>query len=114
MTPLRKWYFGVDERGARNVAALLRAAVQEVIDVAKAEGVNIKAEDFDGVMKIIDQLPDAMTSSMAHDRRAGKPLEVEWLSGGVVRAGARHAIPTPTHAFITQALSVDAAGKPRE
>jgi len=93
---------------------LLRAAVQEVIDVAKAEGIAIKPDDFDGVMKTIDQLPDQMTSSMAHDRRAGKPLEVEWLSGGVVRAGARHGVPTPTHTFITQALSVDAAGKPRD
>lgn len=93
--------------------ALLRSAVQEVIDVATAEGVAVKPEDFDGVMKTIDQLPEHMTSSMAHDKRAGKPLEVEWLSGGVVRAGARHGVPTPTHAFITQALAIDAAGKPR-
>jgi len=93
--------------------ALLRSAVQEVIDVATAEGVTIKPDDFESVMKTIDQLPEAMTSSMAHDKRAGKPLEVEWLSGGVVRAGARHGVATPTHAFITQALSVDAGGKSR-
>lgn len=101
-------------RATPGTYTLLRSAVQEVIDVAKAEGVAIKPDDFEGVMKTIDQLPDAMTSSMAHDRRAGKPLEVEWLSGGVVRAGARHGVPTPTHAFITQALSVDAKGKSRE
>jgi 2-dehydropantoate 2-reductase len=64
-------------------------------------------------MKTIDDLPDGMVSSMAHDKRAGKPLEVNWLSGGVVRVGKRHGVPTPTHAFITQALSVDAAGKKR-
>ena len=93
--------------------ALIRSAVQEVIDVASAAGVAMKPDDFAGVMKTIDQLPDAMTSSMAHDKRAGKPLEVEWLSGGVVRAGARHGVPTPTHAFIAQALAIDAAGKPR-
>jgi 2-dehydropantoate 2-reductase len=101
-------------RATPGTYALLRSAVQEVIDVAKADGVTIKPNDFESVMKTIDQLPDAMTSSMAHDRRAGKPLEVEWLSGGVVRAGVRHGVPTPTHAFIAQALSVDAAGKLRE
>lgn len=100
-------------RASPGTYALIRTAVQEVIDVAKAEGIAIKPEDFDSVMKTIDQLPDGMVSSMAHDKRAGKPLEVEWLSGGVVRVGSRHGVPTPTHAFFKQALSVDAAGKPR-
>ncbi len=100
-------------RATPGTYALIRSAVQEVIDVAKAEGVTIKPDDFESVMKTIDQLPDGMVSSMAHDKRAGKPLEVEWLSGGVVRAGARRGVPTPTHAFFAQALSVDAAGKPR-
>jgi 2-dehydropantoate 2-reductase len=100
-------------RDVEGTYALIRAAVQEVIDVAKAEGIAIKPGDFESVMKTIDDLPDGMVSSMAHDKRAGKPLEVNWLSGGVVRVGKRHGVPTPTHAFITQALSVDAAGKKR-
>lgn len=100
-------------RASEGTYALIRAAVQEVIDVAKAEGIAIKSGDFESVMKTIDELPDGMVSSMAHDKRAGKPLEVNWLSGGVVRVGTRHGVPTPTHAFITQALSVDAAGKSR-
>jgi len=100
-------------RATPGTYALLRSAVQEVLDVAKAEGVTIKSDDFESVIKMIDGLPDAMTSSMAHDRRAEKPLELEWLSGGVARLGARHGVPTPTHAFIAQALSVDAGGKPR-
>jgi 2-dehydropantoate 2-reductase len=101
-------------RAAPGTYALIRSAVQEVIDVAKAEGIAIKPDDFEGVMKTIDQLPDGMVSSMAHDKRAGKPLEVDWLSGGVVRVGSRRGVPTPTHAFFAQALSVDAAGKPRD
>ncbi len=101
-------------RAAPGTYALIRLAVQEVIDVAKAEGIAIKPDDFESVMKTIDQLPDGMVSSMAHDKRAGKPLEVEWLSGGVVRVGSRHGVATPTHAFFARALSVDAAGKPRD
>ncbi len=101
-------------RDAAGTYGLLQTAVQEVIDVAKAEGIAIKPGDYESVMKTIDDLPDGMVSSMAHDKRAGKPLEVNWLSGGVVRVGARHGVPTPTHAFIAQALSVDAAGKSRD
>jgi 2-dehydropantoate 2-reductase len=52
-----------------------------------------------------------MTSSMAHDRKAGKPMEVNYLSGAVVRLGEKHGIATPTHAFITQALAIDAPGR---
>lgn len=65
-------------------------------------------------MKGFDTLPPAMTSSMAHDRRAGKPLELEFLSGAVVRLGKRYGVPTPTHEFITRALAIDAAGKRKE
>jgi 2-dehydropantoate 2-reductase len=48
---------------------------------------------------------------MAHDRASGKPLELNWLSGAVVRIGARHGVATPTHRFITQALALEAAGR---
>ena len=92
---------------------MIEAAVREVIAVAKAEGVALKDEDFAGLMKVIDTNPAAMTSSMAHDRRAGKPLELNWLSGAVARLGARHGVPTPVHSFITQALAIDAPGTPK-
>ena len=91
--------------------ALMENAVKEVIAVGMAAGVPLKAEDFAGVWKAIEANPPAMTSSMAHDRRAGKPLEVNFLSGAVVRLGERHGIATPTHKFIVQSLAIDAAGK---
>ena len=34
-------------------------------------------------------------SSMHHDLERGNPLEVEWLSGGVVRLGQQVGVPTP-------------------
>ncbi|MDX2159109.1 MAG: 2-dehydropantoate 2-reductase [Hyphomicrobiaceae bacterium] len=94
--------------------ALLEAAVKEVIAVGIAAGVRITADDFANVWKAIEANPPAMTSSMSHDRRAGKPLELDYLSGGVVRLGERHGVPTPTHRFITQALAIDAGGRRKE
>ena len=91
--------------------ALMEAAVKEVIAVGMAAGVPLKADDFTGAWKAVEGNPPGMTSSMAHDRRAGKPLEVNYLSGAVVRLGEKHGVPTPTHKFITQALAIDAAGR---
>lgn len=90
---------------------LIESAVREVIAVGKAAGVALKDEDHAAVMKAIDGNPAAMTSSMAHDRKAGKPLEVNYLSGAVVRIGEKHGVPAPTHKFIAQALAIDAGGK---
>ena len=90
--------------------ALLEACVRETIAVGDAEGGWLKPADFEILMKALDGNPPAMTSSMAHDRQAGKPLEVDYLSGAVVRIGARHGVPTPTHQFIVQALALDAGG----
>ncbi len=91
--------------------ALIETAVKEVIAVGKAIGVGFKDGDFESLMKTVEGNPAGMTSSMAHDRMAGKPLEVNYLSGAVVRIGEKHGVPAPTHKFITQALAIDVAGK---
>ncbi len=91
--------------------ALIEAAVKEVIAVGTAAGVAFKPDDFASLMKTVEGNPAGMTSSMAHDRAAGKPLEVNYLSGAVVRIGEKHGVAAPTHKFITQALAIDAAGK---
>ena len=51
-----------------------------------------------------------MVSSMLVDRRAGKPLKINYLSGTLVRMGDKFGVHTPTHKFIAQALSIDANG----
>lgn len=97
-------------RGTAGTRALMEAAVREVIAVGIGAGVPLRPEDFANVWKAIESQPPAMTSSMAHDRKAGKPLEVNYLSGTVVRIGEKLGVPTPTHKFIQQALAIDAAG----
>ena len=91
--------------------ALLEDAVREVIAVGTAAGVPFKPDDFAAVMKNIDNNPPDVVSSMAVDRRAGKPLEINYLSGALVRLGEKFGVPAPTHKFIMQALSIDADGR---
>lgn len=98
-------------RGNPATRALIESAVRECVAVGAAAGGGLTTKDTEGLIKIIDALPEAMTSSMSHDRAAGKPLELNWLSGAVVRLGDRFGVPTPTHRFIAQALALDAPGR---
>jgi 2-dehydropantoate 2-reductase len=48
-------------------------------------------------MKLVEGLPADMLASQAHDLLAGKPLELEGLSGAVVRLGKELGVDTPVH-----------------
>lgn len=90
--------------------ALLRAAVDEAVAVAHAEGVDLPATQAEQVMAFCDGLPFEMKSSMLGDLERGARLELPWLSGAVVRLGAKRGVPTPIHAFIATALKLHEQG----
>jgi 2-dehydropantoate 2-reductase len=46
-------------------------------------------------MEGVARMPVDGATSMYYDRMAGRPTEHDALYGAVVRAGARHGIPTP-------------------
>jgi 2-dehydropantoate 2-reductase len=93
--------------------ALLRSAVDEVIALGIALKTGLTAEDAQRIMKGIDGLPKQMMASMAHDLLAGKPIELNGLSGAVARLGKQRGVPVPTHTFIAQALAPSTDGKPQ-
>ncbi|MDH4292640.1 MAG: hypothetical protein OEV84_00980 [Betaproteobacteria bacterium] len=51
---------------------------------------------------------------MHHDLEAGNPLEVEWLSGGVVTLGAQVEVPTPVNRAVWDVLALHAGGRKRD
>jgi 2-dehydropantoate 2-reductase len=51
-----------------------------------------------------------MTSSMHHDLERGNPLEVAWLSGGVVQLGRTVGVPTPANRAVWDILAPHAGG----
>ena len=72
-----------------------------------AAGGWLKPDDFPVLMNAVDMQPPDMTSSMAHDGKAGKRLEVDYLSGALVRIGRAHGVRTCTHQFIADARAGD-------
>ena len=88
----------IEVEGARDVIA---SAVQEAVDVARASGVAMPDDLVAQILKIPAAMPN-QTSSTAQDLARGKPSEIDFLNGHVVRKGAELGIPTPTN----QALQV--------
>ena len=84
--------------GTRDVVS---GAVQEAVTVARACGVSIPDDIIAHIMKIPANMPN-QKSSTAQDLARGKPSEIDFLNGYVVRKGAELGIPTPTN----QALQV--------
>lgn len=71
----------------------LEGIVEETAAVARAEGANISAGE---ILNEIGEIHAESTSSMARDVAAGHTPELDGIPGAVVRAAARHGIPTPT------------------
>jgi len=92
--------------------ALVEACMTETAAVGRARGVALSDDVVASVMALWDGLPAEMVASMSHDLNAGKPLELDHLSGAVARLGQSLGVPTPTHAFIHAALQPYVNGTP--
>lgn len=92
--------------------ALLREAIAEGAAVARAEGIAIAGSFVDEQMAFVDSLPASGRASMANDLLHGNRLELEWLSGAIVRRGAAAGIATPVHRILYAALAPFANGAP--
>jgi 2-dehydropantoate 2-reductase len=79
--------------GTKDVVA---SVVQEVVMVARACGVAMPEDLLERILKIPAAMPNQM-SSTAQDLARGKPSEIDFLNGYVVRKGAELGIPTPTN-----------------
>ena len=93
--------------------AFLLEVMREVVRVGRAHGVALPEDFAEQRLAFADTLPYDMTSSMAHDLERGNPLEVEWLSGGVVKLGSEAGVATPANDAVCAILAVHAAGRPR-
>lgn len=99
-------------RGTEATRNLLRALIDETASVARASHSTIPAEAADTAFDILVNLPPNIHASMLDDLLRGKRLELEWLSGEVVRRGKLLDIPTPAHAFVYAVLAPYSDGRP--
>ena len=91
--------------------AFLLDIMREVVAVGRAHGVALPADYAEKRLAFCDGLPERMTSSMHRDLERGSPLEVAWLSGGVVELGKAVSVPTPANRAVRDILALHAGGR---
>ncbi len=91
--------------------ALLETALEESVAVAKAKGIALSDEDVaQSHRSVFESWTPKSRASLLQDLEIGKPLELPWLSGAVVRLGKELGVPTPVQSFITTALKLHVNG----
>lgn len=78
-----------------DIKALCLALLQETAAVGRADGAQLAADEPEQSMARLLAIPPDSGSSMYFDRLAGRPLEIEALTGAVVAVGEKHGISTP-------------------
>jgi 2-dehydropantoate 2-reductase len=90
---------------------LLIGLSSEATAIARAKGINIPANNSEHVLEQIDELPPDAQGSMYTDLQRGARLELEWLTGLMVKLGEEVGVPTPSHRAVMMALNLHAGGK---
>lgn len=83
---------------------LMIQLVTEVYNVSQGAHINLPADFVEKTIAITDSLPYTSNSSMARDIWEGKPSELEYQNGTVVRLGKKYGIATPVNQFIYSCL----------
>ncbi|MFT3666702.1 ketopantoate reductase family protein [Piscinibacter sp.] len=79
------------------IRALMRAAVEEVVAVARADGQPLVLDECVQAMERLGDAMPAQMSSTAQDLARGKPSEIDHLNGFVARRGEALGVATPVN-----------------
>ncbi|HET8626491.1 MAG TPA: ketopantoate reductase family protein, partial [Thermomicrobiales bacterium] len=97
-------------------AALYRAAIAETVAVGRAAGVPLPDDAVDATLAMLAAMPEEKPSMLV-DYERGRRVELEELTGAVVRLGRALGVPTPTYDTLYAVLKVRAlaaAGRPAQ
>jgi 2-dehydropantoate 2-reductase len=100
-------------RADPDLRATLRAAMDEIVQLAHARGVRLPDGFVERQLAFVDALPPQMRPSLLLDLANGRPLEAPWLSGAVVRMAAEREIEVPVTRALYAALKPYLGGAPR-
>ncbi|MBN1767567.1 MAG: 2-dehydropantoate 2-reductase [Prolixibacteraceae bacterium] len=83
---------------------LLEELFTEIYQVGKAAGVCLPDSIVAKTMNAVDHFPPDSTSSLTRDIWDGKPSEIEYQNGTVVKLGSKLNISTPVNRFVYLSL----------
>jgi 2-dehydropantoate 2-reductase len=79
---------------------LMQELLTEIYELALKEGIGLDENIIERMMRFIDTLPYDSTSSLSRDVIGGRPSEIEYQNGTVVRLAEKHGIDVPVNRFI--------------
>ena len=95
------------------IIGLARRGFEEVAAVARAQGIALPADAAERALAMHQSFPKTMYASMYYDVAKCKPMELDSLSGYVVRMGRALGVSTPVHEMAYLALKPYKDGAPR-
>ena len=91
-------------RSLPQTRTMLVEAMAEIDALARVQGLDLGPDIVEKTMAFVDGLPAHATASMQRDMMEGRPSELEYQTGSVVRLSRLHQCPCPLNTFIYQAL----------
>lgn len=76
----------------------------EIYQVGIAAGINFKSDIVNKTMIAVDSFPPHSTSSLTRDVWEGKPSEIDYQNGTVVKLGEKLNIATPINQFVFHSI----------
>jgi 2-dehydropantoate 2-reductase len=91
-------------RSVPETRRLLEQAGIETLLVAHARGIDLAQDSPTRMIAALDTMAPGIVASLQRDLEAGRPSELDALTGALVRLGAEVGVETPLHAFIYHTL----------
>ena len=93
------------------IPELMNVVVDECVAVARADGIAVPGDPYEAVRRIAGSMA-GQYSSTAQDVARGKPNEIDYLNGYVVRRGHAHGIATPVNQTLLSLVKLVEKTKP--
>jgi len=87
-------------RELKETRGLMKAVLSEIYSVSQKAGINLEHNIVEKTMDFIDTYPYDSTSSLTRDVWDGKPSEIDYQNGTVVKLGKKYNVETPVNEFI--------------
>jgi 2-dehydropantoate 2-reductase len=87
-------------RELKETREMMIGLLNEIYELSQKIGIKIEPDLIDKSVSFIDTFPHNSTGSLTRDVWEGKPSEIEYQNGTVVRLGQKYGVDTPINRFI--------------
>jgi len=91
-------------RELKETRQLMIELINEIYLLSQALWIRIESDFVGKMISVIDSYPYGSTSSLTRDIWAGKPSEIEYQNGTVVRLGLKFGVDTPVNRFVYNSI----------